>query len=216
MIKKLKFLVILIAFSSCVSNQQRLALKQAHEVPAGEYVLDKTHASLIFKVNHLGFSNYTARFKKFDAKLQFEPLHPTKSSIEVTVDPKSLETDYPNLKPDFNKQLQGFAWLDAKKFPEIKFKSTKIELVGINGARVIGDLEMHGVKKPVSFDVKFNGGYASHPLDPMGARIGFSALGKLKRSDFGIAFGIPAAGSNMGVGDEVEFIIEVEFVKKNK
>src|SRR5690606_20201719 len=62
-------------------------------VPAGAYTLDKAHASLIFKVNHLGFSNYTARFKRFDAKLQFDPANLPASKLTATVDVKSLETD---------------------------------------------------------------------------------------------------------------------------
>jgi polyisoprenoid-binding protein YceI len=66
------------------------------------------------------------------------------------------------------------------------------------------------VTRPVSLDAKFNGGYAGHPMDPH-ARIGFSARGSLKRSEFGIAFGVPAPGSQFGVGDDVEIIIEAEF-----
>ena len=65
------------------------------EVPAGSYKLDREHASLIFRVNHLGFSNYTARFKRFDAKLEFDPRNLAASKVTATVDPDSLETDYP-------------------------------------------------------------------------------------------------------------------------
>src|SRR5690606_41768628 len=65
-------------------------------VPAGAYTLDKAHASLIFKVNHLGFSNYTARFKRFDAKLQFDPADLPAAKLIATVDVTSLETDFPD------------------------------------------------------------------------------------------------------------------------
>jgi polyisoprenoid-binding protein YceI len=68
------------------------------------------------------------------------------------------------------------------------------------------------VTKPVTLRVRYNGGYAGHPLDPGGARIGFSAEGALFRSDFGIGFGIPAPGTTMGVGDLVTFRIEAEFI----
>ena len=76
--------------------------------------------------------------------------------------------------------------------------------------RVTGDFTLHGVTKPVTLLVTFNGGYAGHPMDP-NARIGFSATGALKRSDFGITLGIPAPGTTMGVGDEIEIALQAEF-----
>ena len=62
----------------------------------------------------------------------------------------------------------------------------------------------------MTLEVTYNGGYVGHPMDP-NARIGFSAKGAFKRSDFGIAYGVPAPGTTMGVGDEVQVEIEAEF-----
>lgn len=73
-----------------------------------------------------------------------------------------------------------------------------------------GELTLHGITKPITLETIFNGGYAGHQYEPR-ARIGFSAHGAFKRSDFGIAYGIPEPGSNMGVFDDVEVIIEAEF-----
>lgn len=183
----------------------------APDVPAGAYTLDKAHASLIFRVNHLGFSNYTARFKRFDAQLQFDPANLAASSVTAKIDPGSLETDYPDPATlDFNAQLQGEQWLNTAQFPEMTFRSTAIELTGPGMMRVNGELALHGITRPVILDVTFNGGYAGHPMDPR-ARIGFSAHGSLKRSLFGIAFGVPEPGSTMGVSDDVEVLIEAEF-----
>lgn len=181
------------------------------DVPAGKYTLEKSHATLIFKVNHLGFSNYTARFKHFDAVLQFDPNNLAASSVTASVDVNSLETDYPEpSKHDFNKQLRGPEWLDAAKFPQMTYRSKKITVTGNNQLHIDGELELHGIKQSVALDAIYNGGYAGHPMDPH-ARIGFSAHGTLKRSQFGISYGIPEAGSTMGVGDPVEIIIEAEF-----
>jgi polyisoprenoid-binding protein YceI len=180
-------------------------------VPAGKYTLDKSHATLIFKVNHLGFSNYTARFKHFDATLQFDPNNLAASSVTASVDVNSLETDYPEPeKHDFNKQLCGPEWFDVAKFPQMTYRSKKITVTGGNRLHIEGELELHGIKQPVALDAIYNGGYVGHPMDPH-ARIGFSAHGSLKRSQFGIAYGIPEPGSTMGVGDPVEIIIETEF-----
>ncbi|HEV2561824.1 MAG TPA: YceI family protein [Rhizomicrobium sp.] len=176
--------------------------------PAGDYTLDKAHASLIFRVDHMGFSNFTARFAHFDAKLTLDPAHPAKSSVDATIDPNSLETDNP--PAGFLDMLHGVQWLDAGKFPAITFHSTRIMMTSPNTARITGDFSLHGVTRPLVLTAKFNGGYAGFALDPH-ARVGFSAHGALKRSDFGIAYGIPAPGTKMGVGDLVDVTIEAEF-----
>ena len=181
--------------------------------PPGEYKLDNTHASVTFRVNHLGLSRYTARFTDIAGKLNFDPANPAAMSVEATVDPNSLETDFPLDEPDFDAELTGPQWLDAGQFPTITFKSTKVEPTGANTAKVTGDFTLHGVTRPLTLDVTFNGGYAAGGMDPSGARIGFSAKGEIKRSEFGIAYGVPAAGTNFGVSDAVEIIIEAEFTQ---
>lgn len=186
----------------------------ATDVPAGTYLLDRAHTSLIFRVNHIGFSWFTARFTHVEGELDLEPSDPAASQLRVFIDPLSIETDYPEPEVyDFNADLAGPTWLDSVQFPEITFQSTAIELVDADTARITGDLSLRGVTQPVTMEATFNGGYASHPLDPFGSRIGFSARGTLERSDFGIAFGIPEPGTTMGVGDTVEFIIETEFTR---
>jgi polyisoprenoid-binding protein YceI len=178
------------------------------DVPAGDYKLDPAHASLSFKVSHLGFSHYTARFSDFDAKLKFDPANPSTSSVEATIDPKSLTL--PSPPAGFKDELTGKSWLDAGQYPAITFRSTKVEVTGANTAKITGDLTLHGVTKPVVLDATFNGGYAGHPMDPH-ARIGFSAHGVFKRSEFGMGYGVPAPGTTMGVSDEVDVSIEAEF-----
>lgn len=181
--------------------------------PAGVYVLDPTHASLIFRVDHLGFSRYTARFKRFDAELRFDPADPTACAVTASVEVASLETDFPDPAYDFNAQLTGPEWLDAARHPQMTFRTRRVEPTGPSSARVHGDFTLRGVTRPVILEAAFNGGYAGHPLDPGGSRIGFSARGSLLRSAFGIDLGIPPPGSSMGVGDAVEFIIEAEFLR---
>ena len=180
----------------------------ATDLPAGEYTLDKSHASLIFRVSHLGFSNFTGRFARYDARLQFDPANLSTSSVEVTIDPSSIESDNP--PADFLTMLAGAEWLNAKQFPEMTFRSTHVESTAADTMRITGDLSLHGVTKPIVLEASFNGGYAGHPLDPR-ARIGFSAHGMFKRSDFGISVGIPAPGTTMGVSDDVNVTVEAEF-----
>lgn len=211
----MKYLMAALALFALAGCDQQSADKKAAEAapvatdaPAGDYKLDKSHASLTFRVDHLGFSIYTARFTALDATLKFDPKNPTASVFEGTVDPNSL--DVPSPPENFLNDLRGPKWLDTAKYPEITFRSTKIELTGPNTANVTGDFTLHGVTKPLTLAATFNGGYAGHPYDP-NARIGFSATGMLKRSDFGIAYGIPAPGTKMGVGDEIQIALESEF-----
>jgi polyisoprenoid-binding protein YceI len=180
----------------------------AAPVPTGAYQMDKAHTSLVFRVNHLGFSTFTGRFTGVDAKLQFNARNPAASQVSVDIDPRTIEAD--NAPSGFLQALAGKNWLDAERFPAMTFRSRSIERAGKGAFRVQGDLTLHGVTRPIVLDAKYNGGYAGHPYDPQ-ARIGFSAQGSFKRSEFGVSNGIPAAGSSFGVGDEVEVILETEF-----
>jgi polyisoprenoid-binding protein YceI len=179
--------------------------------PAGDYLLDPDHTSVNFRVSHLGFSNYTARFTGLEGKLHFDPANPAAQSVEATIAADSIQTNYVGPpKVDFDSQVEK-EFLHAAQNPKITFRSTRIDLTGPRKANVTGDLTLNGVTKPVTLAVTFNGGWGPQPMDRNRARIGFSAHGTLKRSDFGIAFGLPAPGTNLGVGDEVEVVIETEF-----
>jgi len=177
-------------------------------VPKGAYDIDKSHTSLLFRVSHIGFSAYTGRFTRLDAKLDFDPSRLADSRVNVTIDPRSIQAD--NAPSGFLDSLAGKDWLDADHFPTMSFRSTGVEVTGQNTFRLRGELTMHGVTKPLTLDAIYNGGYASHPYEPR-ARIGFSATGKFKRSDFGVAYGLPAPGTTMGVGDDVVVLLETEF-----
>jgi polyisoprenoid-binding protein YceI len=178
------------------------------EAPAGTYTLDPSHADLSFRLSHLGFSMYTARFATFDAKLGFDPANPARNSVTATIDARSLTLPTP--PAGFKDTVLGPQWLDAAKYPTIGFRSTKVEPTGPASARITGELTLHGMTKPVTLNAKYNGSWAGIDMDPH-ARIGFSATGSFRRSDFGISFGVPAPGTNMGVGDEIEIAIEAEF-----
>jgi polyisoprenoid-binding protein YceI len=203
-------LITCLALAACSPSQSPSTATPAAapNVPAGAYTLEKAHASLVFRVSHLGFSNYTAQFKTFDAQLQFDPKNLAASTVTATVDPRSLDLDNP--PPGFVDELLGDKFLDAAQFPEMSFKSTKLENIAASQVRITGDFTLHGVTKPVVLEATFNGGYEGHPMDPH-ARIGFSAHGSLNRGDFGIAYGIPAPGTTMGVSDRVDIAIEAEF-----
>ena len=155
----------------------------AGPIPAGAYEIDKLHASLIFRVSHLGFSSFTGRFTRFDAKLGFDPRKLADSRVDVTIDPTSVTAD--NVPDEFLAMLSGKGWLDAGSHPEMAFRSRRVEVRDGDTFRIHGDLTMNGVTRPCVLDARYNGGYAAHPMEPR-ARIGFSARGSLRRSAFGV------------------------------
>ncbi|WP_435257596.1 YceI family protein [Thioclava sp. FR2] len=196
----------------CLSVATFVSAQELEPPVAGAYKLDLGHTRLLFRVSHLGFSNYTALFTDVAGDLAFDPDAPEAMKVSAVVKAGSLETHYPDPSLDFNGVITGAEFLDAAQFPEITFVSTGVVLTGEKTADVTGDLTLHGVTKPIVLKVSYNGGWADMPLD-VGARIGFSAVGEFNRSDFGVGFGVPAPGSTMGVSDRVEVILEAEFTK---
>ncbi|MGL6042960.1 MAG: YceI family protein [Sandaracinobacteroides sp.] len=174
--------------------------------PAGEYGLEKTHASLTFSVTHLGLSNYMMRFPAFDATIVLDPQTPTRSTVSASVDVNSMRTDFPfPEKEDFDKVI-ATKFLKSGEHPAITFQSTGLKATGAKTGKLTGNLTMLGVTKPVVLDVTLNGAM-THPFRKVPA-IGFSAVGSFNRSDFG------STDLQGPIGDEVKLRIEAEFLKK--
>jgi len=171
------------------------------DAPAGTWVLDKTHASVTAKVKHMGFSDYTMRFDKFDASYTYDPAKPEASQINVTLDANSLDVGDPKVSAQFAKEF-----LAADKAPTVTFASTAIHRDDPAHGTVTGDLTFRGVTKPVTLTLTFNG--VGGGMMPGSHRAGFSGTATIKRSDFGSDYlqGI--------VGDEVNLLIEAEFTPK--
>lgn len=172
------------------------------DLPAGHYLLDKAHGSLIARISHMGFSRYTVRFNRMDAEFDYDPKAPAASRLEVKVEAASIDTG----NADFSKELASSGWFDAGKYPTIAFASKSVDLGDGQHGKINGDLTLHGVTKPVSLDVTFNG--VGSGLIPGSLRTGFSATGVIKRSDFGMT------RYATWVGDEVNLQIEAEFTRK--
>ena len=173
--------------------------------PSGNYKVDLAHASIVFRVSHMGLSNYAMRFAKFDSTVAYDAADPTKSKLTVTIDPKSIRTDFPfPERENFDEVLAtGEGWLNAGQHPEIRFVSREIRRTGDKTGRVIGDLTLRGVTKPITLDATFNGAI-NHPMRKVPV-MGVSATGSFKRSDFGMSQAAPF------VGDDVTVVIEAEY-----
>jgi len=175
---------------------------EATALRPGNYTLDSAHASLIFKVDHLGLSTYLGRFERFDVSLDFNEDDPTASRVDAVIDMTSLDV----ANDDFAETLTGSSWFDAAVFPETRFQSTAIVVTGENTGTMTGDLTLRGVTAPAKLDVTFNGGGRDRLR---GAYvIGLSARGDISRSAFGID------RFNGLVGDNVTIEIEAEFLRE--
>jgi len=195
---------------SCAAETAAPPAKSAMGAPpAGQYHLDKSHASLQLRVSHLGFSTYTTRFSRFDADLTFDPSNIPASKLVTTIDASSLEMDAaPPMCIDI---VKGPQLLDAAKFSKIVFRSDRVRMTGAKSFEISGTLDLHGVTRPLVLTGTYNAGYPGMPnMDPQ-ARVGFSAHGAFKRSDFGMGYAVPAPGTTMGVGDLINVSIEAEF-----
>lgn len=174
----------------------------ASALRAGAYGLDKTHAALLFRINHLGFSEFVGRFENFDAALDFDEADAASAHIDAAIDMTSLDV----ADDAFAATLMGPQWFDAAAFPEARFVSTAIAVTGDNDGTLTGDLTLHGVTAPVTLDVMFNGGGRDRLRG--GAYIaGFSAHGTISRKAFGVD-----RFSGL-IADEVEIEIQAEFKK---
>lgn len=201
---------ILFALAATFLSAPALAQGTA-QAPAGEYVLDRTHASLEWQGLHNGLAWYSARFTNFDIKLTFDPADVTKSKVTATIDPKSVETDFAKTRPassteDFNAVLaSGERFFNAGKFPTITFASTAITKTGANTGKMTGNLTFLGVTKPVTLDVT----YVGNRNDPRSQKhkVGFQAVGTINKTVWGMAAGGPIA-------DNIKIEINAEMVQK--
>lgn len=193
------------ALTMVFALSKTLALAAATDpAPGGMYKTDPSHSSFNWSFKHSGLSNYTARFTNIDARLDWKPEKPETSRLMVTIDPLSTRTDYPwPEKVDFDAEIGGEEMFLAAK--PISFVSSAIHVTGEKTGIVEGLLTLRGQTHPAKLDVTFNGSMAEHPM--MGVpKIGFSATGSIRRSEWGIDFGIPE------LGDTVTFAIEMQMV----
>lgn len=170
------------------------------KAPAGHYELDARHAGLVVKVAHLGgFSRYTMRFNALSGGFDYDPASWQATRVTISIDPNSIDSEIPS----FNKEIAGF--FEPAKYPAILFVTTAASGTGGKGT-VTGDLTFHGVTKPVTLDVTFNG--SGPGMMGAGTRLGFSGTGRIKRSDFGVN------NVRQFAGDDIDLAFEIEFVKK--
>ena len=198
-------LAVLLTFICCLTStavtgaQAQTMQQPLQSLPAGTYKLDHNHANIIFKISHLGFSNYVGRFNDFDATLELNPTAPEQSKLDASINPDSVDTNNKTLEAT----LRSTDYFNTLKFPTISFTATKLHQTSTNAGTMTGDLTMLGVTRPITMAVQFVGG-GMNPFEKKPV-IGFSAQGSLNRAVWGMTKLLPM------VGADVSFEINAEF-----
>lgn len=179
------------------------ASKPNPEVSPGVYAPDASHTRVLFSVSHMNFSTWYGEFGGVSGSLKLDPKNPAASKLVVEVETAKVSTS--NLKLD--EELRSADWLDAAKYPTIRFVSTQVTRTAPDKALVTGDLTLHGVTRPVTLTATFHGA-GVNPLSKA-YTAGFEVSGTIKRSDFGVKTYVPM------IGDEVTLLISAPFERKS-
>lgn len=189
----MRFLVLLVAL---------LFVAQPARAEIEIYEIEKPHTQIMFGVSHLGFSTSYGKFLDYEGSIEFNRSEPEKSKVEIIIQTGSIDMG----DEKWNEHLKNEDFFNVEKFPTMIFKSTDIKVTSDDTAKIIGDLTILEETKPVTLDVVFKKA-EKHPFGEKYAA-GFSAKASIKRSDFGMVYGLPM------VGDDVDLTIEVEAIRQ--
>ena len=170
------------------------------------YSIDKAHSEATFQVRHL-ITKVRGRFSDFEGTIEFDGQSPERSSVNVTVQAASVDTS----ERDRDTHLRSADFFDVEKFPALTFRSTAITRKDDERSSVTGDLTIHGVTKPVTFDVT----YLGKAKDPWGnERIAFEAEATINRKDYGLHWNAALETGGFLVGDDVKISLSVQAIPK--
>lgn len=172
-------------------------IEQTTQIPAGTYVADPAHSTVEFAARHMGISTVRGRFTKFEATLEGGPEPVVRGSIDMTSATTFDESrDVHLTSPEF---------FDAERYPHTTFEGR------VEGDRLVGEITLKGVTKPIEFEASVTG----PNTDPWGnERVGVDLRGELNRHDFGVSWNAPLPGGAFMLGDTVQLMASLSFVKQ--
>jgi polyisoprenoid-binding protein YceI len=168
------------------------------------YKIDKAHSEATFQVRYL-LTKVRGRFSDFDGTIQFDEANPEKSTIDVTIQAASIDTN----EADRDKHLRSGDFFSVEEFNSITFKSKRITKRSADTYDMVGDLTMHGVTKELTLPVTHLGA----GKDPWGRdKIGFETEVTLNRKDFGLSWNTALEAGGFLIGDDVKVSVSVQGV----
>ena len=199
-------LLVAVSFALPVADAQQTAAAVNFEaIPTGDYRVDPAHSVIGFSIRHFEISFVRGRFREFNSTIHYDAADVTKSTVEFTAKVESIDTGVAGR----DNHLRSADFFDVAKFPEMTFKSTKIEKKG-KGYVLHGDFTLKGVTKQISFPFNVTGAVKDNRGN---VRFGVAAETKINRRDYGITWGAKMANGGLNVGDEVIIDLQLEAVK---
>lgn len=160
---------------------------------AGTYAIDPSHSTVLWHINHLGFSTFSGKWFVNEGKINLDKQHPEKSNMSVTINMKDVDSGIDEL----NDHLRGPSFFNVTKYPTATFVNNKVKLTASDSADVYGVLTLHNVAKPIVLKMHLN--KAGVNLLTNQQAVGFSGTTELKRSDFGITSLLPLLGDDVKI-----------------
>jgi len=176
-------------------------------VTTTKWVLDPTHSDLGFKIKHLMITNVSGSIKNFQAEVETDGTDFGTAQINLAASMDSISTN--NEQRDAHLKASDF--FEVEKYPEMKFRSTKLEKTGDDTFDLYGELTLKAVTKSVKLKVEYNG-LAKDPWG--GERAGFVIAGKINRSDWGVNFNGVLETGGVILSEEVRINSEIQLVKQ--
>ncbi|MBI2940472.1 MAG: polyisoprenoid-binding protein [Chloroflexi bacterium] len=172
------------------------------------WTIDPAHTQVEFAVRHMMVTTVRGRFATFSGSVRADEADPARSSVEVTIDASSIDTR----EAQRDGHLRSPDFLDAEQFPTLAFRSRRVEALGGDRYRVVGDLTIRDITREAVLDTTFEG----RAKDPWGGeRAGFSARTSFDRRNYGLTWNIPLEAGGIVVGNEVKISLEVELVRQS-
>jgi polyisoprenoid-binding protein YceI len=194
---------IVVGLSFGFAPQQRGEQVAASNAADSAFAVDSVHSSVVFKISHMDVASFWGRFNHVDGSYSVDAANPTASAFQFTVNADSIDSN----SDGRDKHLKSADFFNVAEYPTITFKSSKVaNKQSENHLAVTGDLTLHGVTKPVEVDMKL---YPAKETR-QGLKGGFDAQFTIKRSDFGMNYGV----SQGALGDEVTIFVSIEGAKR--
>jgi polyisoprenoid-binding protein YceI len=190
-----------------VRESQHQTSTKEHDMANQNWQVDGAHSAVNLTVRHMVISKVRGRFTKWNAKLALDTSDLARSSVEVEIDAASIDTGV----ADRDTHLRSPDFLDAQKYPSLRYTSRRVEVASKDRLRVIGDLTIRDVTREIVLDVEYGG----QGKDPWGnQRTGFTATASVNRKEFGLTWNQVLETGGVLVADRVDIEIELQAVRQ--
>ncbi len=181
-----------------------------------KWFFEPGHTAAEFRARHMMVTWVRGHFKDVHGTLEWDPENPEIASVQATIDARRLWSG----EPDRDAHLKSADFLDVEKYPTITFAGNRVELWGLNEARLHGELTIRGVTRPVPLDVRYLGQWQTSWWEDgvdkgPKTRAGFLATTRINRHDFGVSWNSALDRGGMVVGNDVDIIVDAEAIRED-